>query len=461
MQRSSDPEKEAEKVRAAFSASINKILPQTVRNLVIGFSGGPDSSALLDLCVREFSGSGISITAVYVHHGISVHAGEWEDFARQRAEELHVRFESCHVEVRKKQRTSLEAEARELRYGVLAPYVPDRSTALVTAHHLDDLAETVLLALKRGSGVRGLAAMGPVQDFSGGFIVRPLLSVTKSELLGYLNANGITFVTDESNFDTDYDRNFLRLRILPLLTERWGGFRESLKRTSEICAESSELLDEVAEEDLTGAVSPATGGLIIERLSTLSPVRRRNALRWFYFRKGNAAPSYSFLQAVFDEVALAGADRTPELRWEGGIAVRYMGELFNISGYPAARQDFTAGKDFEKRIALPDRTLVISDLRDRMPHGSVAARSPNPGEKVSVRFALPGSLVLQPSGRKHSRSLKKIWGEYSVPVWRRRYIPVVFYNDSPVMLAGICAMSGFEPAENDGGRLFSYFTEHA
>ena len=96
-----------------------------------------------------------------------------------------------------------------------------------------------------------------------------------------------------------------------------------------------------------------------------------------------------------------------------------------------------------------------------MPHGSVAARSPNPGEKVSVRFALPGSLVLQPSGRKHSRSLKKIWGEYSVPVWRRRYIPVVFYNDSPVMLAGICAMSGFEPAENDGGRLFSYFTEQA
>ena len=76
MQRSPDPEQEAEKVRAAFSASIHKILPQTVRNLVIGFSGGPDSSALLDLCVRELSGSGISITAVYVHHGISVHAGE-------------------------------------------------------------------------------------------------------------------------------------------------------------------------------------------------------------------------------------------------------------------------------------------------------------------------------------------------------------------------------------------------
>ena len=96
-----------------------------------------------------------------------------------------------------------------------------------------------------------------------------------------------------------------------------------------------------------------------------------------------------------------------------------------------------------------------------MPQGSVAARAPNTGERVSVRFALPGSLILQPSGRKHSRSLKKIWGEYSVPVWRRRYIPVVFYNDSPVMLAGICAMSGFEPAENDGGRLFSYFTEQA
>lgn len=78
---------------------------------------------------------------------------------------------------------------------------------------------------------------------------------------------------------------------------------------------------------------------------------------------------------------------------------------------------------------------------------------------MTVRFGLPGSLVLRPSGRAHSRNLKKIWGECSVPVWRRRYIPVVFYNEIPAMLAGVCVMSGFEPAEDEAGRLFSYFTE--
>ena len=459
MQRSPDPEREAEKVRAAFSASIHKILPQTVRSLVIGFSGGPDSSALLDLCVREFAGTGIGITAVYVHHGISPHAGEWEDFARKRAEELNVRFESCHVEVRKKPRTSLEAEAREQRYGVLAPFVPDTGTALVTAHHLDDLAETVLLALRRGSGVRGLAAMGPVQKFAGGFLVRPLLSVTKQELLGYLGARGIDFVTDESNSDTGYDRNFLRLEILPLLTARWSGFRESLKRTSEICAESSELLDEVADDDLSAAVNPATGGLIISRLGELSLVRRRNTLRRFYFLKGSVPPSYNFLISVFDEVAEAGSDGVPELRWEGGIAVRFRGELFNIREYPEVPRDFTAEKGFRKTVQLPDCTLSITDLKDNVPPDALSARAPHQGEKVTVRFGLPGSLVLRPSGRAHSRNLKKIWGECSVPVWRRRYIPVVFYNEIPAMLAGVCVMSGFEPAEDEAGRLFSYFTE--
>lgn len=176
-------------------------------------------------------------------------------------------------------------------------------------------------------------------------------------------------MTDESNSDTGYDRNFLRLEILPLLTARWSGFRESLKRTSEICAESSELLDEVADDDLSAAVNPATGGLIISRLGELSLVRRRNTLRRFYFLKGSVPPSYNFLISVFDEVAEAGSDGVPELRWEGGIAVRFRGELFNIREYPevpgTSRLRRVSGKQFSFQTAR-SQSLILRTMFLRM-----------------------------------------------------------------------------------------------
>ena len=208
-----------------FTASLRQHIQQLGLNqLVLGLSGGLDSMVLLQLCHQLTQSCAIRLKAVYIHHGLSANADQWADFCLQQCQKRNIAFEVQKVQLNPA--ANIEAQARAARYSALAAFVTTRQTALLTAHHADDQLETLLLALKRGAGPAGLSGIAALQPFAAGWLVRPLLDFSREQLEAFAQLQQLKWIEDESNNDSRFDRNFLRLEIIPLLQQRWPAFRQ-------------------------------------------------------------------------------------------------------------------------------------------------------------------------------------------------------------------------------------------
>ncbi|HYN76777.1 MAG TPA: tRNA lysidine(34) synthetase TilS, partial [Lamprocystis sp. (in: g-proteobacteria)] len=217
----------------------------------VAYSGGLDSTALLHAAgaVREHLPG--ALWAVHIDHGLSPESRRWGEHCRAVSAGLGVAFHCRRVELKPVPGESLEAVARAARYGELAALLGP-GDLLLTAHHQDDQAETLLLALLRGSGVHGLAAMPFAVDLGLGHLVRPLLGVSRADLGRYAHTRGLTWVDDPSNRESAMDRNYLRNRVMPLLRERWPAVSATLSRSAGHCAAAADLVDLAAARELAG-----------------------------------------------------------------------------------------------------------------------------------------------------------------------------------------------------------------
>ena len=221
-------------------------IPTTANKLLVAFSGGLDSTALLSL-VKKLSEKRphLSLRAIHIHHGLSPNADAWTNHCQQLCKQFAIPLiiEKVKVEMH----DGIEAGAREARYQAISTHIqPDEY--LVTAHHLNDQTETFFLALKRGAGLQGLGAMQKESQLFGMPILRPLLSFSRYELEDYVQRETLSWVEDESNQDNHYDRNFLRNQILPELRQRWGHFDHAVQRAAQHCFEQHQLINELLQD---------------------------------------------------------------------------------------------------------------------------------------------------------------------------------------------------------------------
>ncbi|MBL1378584.1 tRNA lysidine(34) synthetase TilS [Zobellella sp. CGMCC 1.18722] len=392
----------------------------------VAFSGGLDSTVLLALCARLAAGQGRALTALHVHHGLQAVADAWPAHCAAVASRLGVPCRTLYVQVALGPRISLEAAAREARYRALAAELAP-GDALLTGHHRDDQAETLLLALKRGAGVAGLAAMPASRPLGAGVQLRPLLDCSRQQLEAHAREAGLSWVEDPSNADNRFDRNFLRNEILPRLQAQWPSFMDTLSRSAELCAEQLDLAGELAAQDLPGLLT-AGGGLSVAGLARLSPARRGNALRHWLQGQGIHCSRVQ-LTALWRELALARPDATPQLRLGQKEVRRYQGALYLPEPGPAPRplpalqagtwQDCGAG-----RIRL-----------EWTETGAELAAGLDPA-RLHLAFGVPG-LRARPLGRTGSRPLKKLWQEYAIPPWQRERIPLLLDGDRLVAALGV------------------------
>nr|WP_321242241.1 tRNA lysidine(34) synthetase TilS [uncultured Tolumonas sp.] len=408
------------------------ILDQQLKpgSLLVGFSGGLDSRVLLELLARYIrQRAGFSLQAVHVHHGLNPLADQWLLHCQQTCQTLTIPFTAQRVEIAKQNRQSLEDLARQARYAVFRQYLP-KGGSLLTAHHQDDQLETVLLALKRGSGPRGLAAMPMEADFADGRLVRPLLSFSRQQLLDWAISQRLSWIEDDSNYDERFDRNFLRQRVIPLLRERWPEIAATAARSATLCAEQETLLDEIAKTDLLASLH-VDGSLQIAQLETLSPARRHQLLRFWLRQQTGTVPSHAQLHNIWSEVALARADAMPELVWQQGVIRRYQHRLYQVSPIPAAISSQTLPIDIPVHLAngvLTLQTDCLNEMRLRMPEAN---------EQLTIEYGLPGSYKAHPVGREHSRELKKLWQEYGVAPWLRSTMPIICYQGKIAAIVGL------------------------
>ena len=404
------------------------IFLQSHRRLLVAFSGGLDSTVLLHqlTLLRDSVAPELQIRAMHVHHGLSAQANNWVAHCQSLCRQWKVPLEVAYVRLPTGGQ-GIEAEARQARYQALTEGL-STDEVLLTAQHQDDQCETVLLSLKRGSGPAGLSAMPERLDFADTQLLRPLLNLSRIELERWAAEHQLSWIEDESNQDDKYDRNFLRLRVLPVIQQRWPHFARSVTRSAQLCGEQEQLLDELLVEQLKDLMSDS-GSLQISSLCAMSDVRRYAILRrWFKYHQA-MMPSRSALQRVWQEVALSRDDASPRLQLGQHEVRRFQGALYWV---PVIQND--TDKIYSWPAPFEPLTLTGLGILSRQ-HKGMAVRIPKADEVVTVRFKASGLQHI--IGRDKRRLLKKIWQEFDIPPWQREITPLLFYGEQLIAAVGI------------------------
>src|SRR5687768_7695329 len=308
----------------SISRKAESVLREQIKagaHLTVGLSGGVDSVVLLDLLIPLSAQMQFSLSAIHVNHGISVNADKWSKFCRDLCRSRSIPLKIARLKIDREPGVSLEAAARDQRYRVFGKLKP---AYVVLAQHLDDQAETLLLQLLRGAGVRGLGAMPVVRNFAAEInkqgigagtselsegrprILRPFLEVSRREIEDYASEHALRWITDESNDDISFDRNFLRHEFFPLLEKRFPSYRTTFMRASRHMAEASCLLDELAEADSKACIVP--GKLHVEDLRNLGFLRAKNLLRYTLAQQGAILPSKIKLEEILRQMLSSRPD---------------------------------------------------------------------------------------------------------------------------------------------------------
>ena len=363
------------------------------RRVAVGLSGGVDSVVLLHLLDACKDGYGFSLRAFHVHHGLSAHADRWTQFCRRHCGSLGIPFQSSRVRVAKA-RAGLEAAARAARYAAFRRLDCD---FLALAHHLDDQAETVLMNLLRGAGVRGASGMPERAQLGDKVLLRPLLSVSRKEIQRFAVDEQLEWVEDESNADEALTRNFIRLRVGPLLATRFPRWKESLARAAR----------HFAAEELDA----------------------RALLREYLRSRGLEAPSEARLVEMLKQLTSGGA-RTA-LRHDGTVLRVYRGSV--LLDTPQAVAFSTLEWNGEPRLRIPQ---LGGELRFRRARGEGIAVDSSKESRYSIRLRSGGER-LQPDPKRPRRTLKNLFQEAGVPPWRRERLPLLFCGEDLVWAPGL------------------------
>lgn len=268
--------------------------------LAVAYSGGADSSALLHAAVRLWPGQ---VLALHIHHGLQAAADEFEAHCQGVCATLQVPLISLRVQARHDKGQSPEDAARRARYTALAEAVADmpaaqRPRSIALAQHADDQVETMLLALSRGAGLPGLAAMPGAWQAAGVHWCRPFLHIAGADLRTWLQKQNLTWVEDPTNQDQRYTRNRIRHHLLPVLQELFPSFRSTFARSAGHCAQAQSLLQEVASKDSELVGIPPN----IRALQTLSAPRQANVLRYWLAEHCATQASGAQLQELHKQI---------------------------------------------------------------------------------------------------------------------------------------------------------------
>jgi tRNA(Ile)-lysidine synthase len=377
---------------AAAVAGFLRSFPLEKKRVAVGLSGGVDSVVLLDVLAALKERLRFSLSAVHVHHGLSANADAWARFCARLCKSLKVPLRVKRVRVTRAGE-GLEAAARKARYKALAAAQAD---VLVLAHQLDDQAETVLMNLLRGAGIRGASGMPARATLGGMLLLRPLLGVSRNAIVDYARARGIEWIEDESNADEALTRNFIRRRVGPLLELRFPRWKHSLARAARHFADAE--LDAKA------------------------------LLREFLASQGLRAPTEAKLVEMLKQLTSRG---TRVLVAHDGARLRLHRGRLTIEPDVELPPFRALGWSGERRVPLP---ALGGELRFRRARGKGVAFSK--GRPFTIRLRSGGER-LQPDARRPRRTLKNLFQEAGVPPWQRERMPLLFCGDDLVWAPGL------------------------
>ena len=394
-------------------------LPQPVQYWV-GFSGGADSTALLQALHECRDRLPATIHAVHFHHGLQDAAGDWMTHCRDFCRARDIPFRGVRLIIENRPRVSLEEAARDARYRAVADLL-QAGELYLTAHQAQDQAETLFLNLMRGSGLEGLAGIPRLRNLGAGWVGRPLLDVERAELEAWLNERGIGWLEDASNTDVSFDRNYLRQELFPLLERRWPGVVRRLVRTARHARHSSGAMAHFIERQ-SGDTLRDSVRLPVRSLHGMEPEVQALVLRHWLRRNEIPALPEKRIGEFLQQLNEAGSERRAEVRWDGWMIKRYREDLWLHRHQPQLACNETrwlhAG---QVTLGPASGTLSLSNEDLRPPYGwTVDSR------RAGVRFRIATDAP--------GRTLKHCFQVAGVPPWLRAGVPVLYWDDEPVAI---------------------------
>lgn len=401
--------------------SIADLIPINSGTLFIGYSGGIDSHVLLHLLANQ-AHLKYRIVALYVHHGLQAGADDWALHCEQQCRQLLVAFQLLEVNAKPNVGESPEEAARNARYAAFRQLI-NHDDVLLIAQHREDQLETVLLQMFRGAGLNGLAAMPVYASFGKGALVRPFLNTPKSSILSYANYHQLSWVEDPSNSVDDFDRNFLRNQIIPLLRQRWPSIDKTVARSAQHCADSAELIDNWTNNFLAQIIDPIDRCLLIHKWQLFTQVQRRHLLRQWLQSFGLKFPSQAVLQSIMDQVIEARLDANPKLVIQKHLIRKYRDKLycldeqslfdcFAVGEWRQGELSFDLGNGFELALVEAQAGIPKSFWLNHL---------------ITIDKR-QGGETLKLSNRHGKHCLKKLYQENGIPPWERNNKPLLFID---------------------------------
>jgi tRNA(Ile)-lysidine synthase len=412
----------------------------------IAYSGGLDSHVLLHFAWRlrqEALRAGKpfpELCAIHVNHQLQADSLHWAAHCASTCNEYGIAIDVRAVSIEGRGQ-GVESLARAARYKVFEDIVDERSVLLM-AHHQDDQAETFLLRLMRGAGAAGLAAMPVSRPLGRAMLFRPLLNMARSQLEAYAAYHRLESIDDPSNRDPQYRRNFLRHRVMPVLAEVWPAYRYSIARAAELQAETNNLLSAYLSADVT-AISDADGSLDLKALMKFDALRQRAVLRHYVLQHLEIRLDRAQSEELVGQFLHSSPDSQPVFELNNGMTIRSFRGRLSCERDPA-EYVFDRGlvRDWDGRQAC-----LISGL------GRLSVKAGGefvPRGKITVRFRSGGERC-RIAGHAHSRPLKKLLQEWSVPPWKRDVLPLIYCDDEIAAIADIAICEGFQAAVGEPG----------
>jgi len=371
----------------------NKDLFLKDKNIVVALSGGIDSVVLLHYLHTHYPDN---CRAIHCNHHLSKHCVKWSEFCKDLCNKLSIPY--SNVDILIENESNLEENARKKRYNSLLSDLKENEV-LCTAHHQNDQAETILLQLFRGAGVAGLASMPKSKPLGKGVHYRPMLNIKKSEIIQYTKDNHLSWVEDDSNTDTNFRRNFLRLDIIPKLEVAYKNLAKTLTRSAKHQSEALQLIQALAKIDIQAhQLINLNHQINIQKLTRLDTLRIKNVIRYHLSSLEFLAPSDKVMKQILDLLS-AKEDANPLVSWDKFEIRRFQGQLYFINNQANQNEDFC-------------------------PYHAELKKLPN----FSIRYRTEGQRIKLP-GKKHSQSLKKVLQDANIPPWERSSLKMYYIED--------------------------------
>ncbi|MFT6791601.1 MAG: tRNA(Ile)-lysidine synthase [Cellvibrionaceae bacterium] len=428
---------------------------------IVAYSGGLDSSVLLHLLtqINQRAENPKTMVALHINHQLSTQASSWAQHCLGESQKMGVTLVVRNVEVDTSGQ-SLEAAARAARYRVFERFV-EKDDLLFMAHHLNDQAETLLLRLLRGAGVHGLSAIPSGRDIGKGQLIRPLLAVSRDELMAYAKDHQLRWVEDDSNEDVNIDRNYLRHEILPRVRARWSGTVTTLARTADLMKDAQRCLIDLAQQDLS--LLDLKNERWCQSVSWLSLMkmhraRRNNVLRYWCQQQNWPVPEVDQLKQIdhqFFQVNAASAQAV--VSWRDMEIRQFNYRIFLMKNL----QDFTALDTITWNIQKDSCLALISgDFLQR--HDAVGSEE-NHGMLLSSEIAnnltvawRRGGERCTPYARQHSQTLKKLLQECQLETWLRGRVPLIYKAGQLVAVGDLWICKNYVAGVGESGFKFTW-----